>query len=69
MQIKRESRNYFAVVIVTMGLSILACEPVIAIGWREIFIVLGLFVFLFGPPIYRFIRRVEKFMKHEKKDK
>ena len=48
-------------------LSLLACEPVIAIGWREIFIIFGLIVFLFGPPLYRFIRRIEIFLK--KKDK
>jgi hypothetical protein len=48
-------------------LSALACEPVIAIGWREIFIVLGLIVFLLGPPIYRFIRRVEIFLKKKNK--
>jgi len=49
-------------------LSTLACEPVIAIGWREIFIVLGLFLFLFGPPIYRFVRKVEKYIYRNKKD-
>jgi hypothetical protein len=51
-------------------LSTLACEPVIAIGWREVFIVLGLILFLFGPPLYRFIRTVEEFLKSRaKKDK
>jgi hypothetical protein len=45
----------------------LACEPVIAIGWREIFIVLGLIGFLFGPPLYRFIRRIEIFLKKKNK--
>ena len=53
-----------------LALSLLACEPVIAIGWREIFIVLGLIVFLFGPPLYRFIRTVDDFLKSRaKKDK
>ena len=47
-------------------LSTLACEPVIAIGWREIFIVLGLIMFLLGPPTYRFIRRIEIFLKKKK---
>jgi hypothetical protein len=48
-------------------LSTLACEPVIAIGWREIFIVLGLIVFLFGPPLYRLVRRIEIFLKKKNK--
>jgi hypothetical protein len=48
-------------------LSTLACEPVIAIGWRELFIVLGLMVFLLGPPIYRLIRRIEIFLKKKNK--
>jgi len=69
MQIIKESYSRILAVVFVMAFSITACEPVIAIGWREIFIVLGLFVFLFGPPLYRFIRKVEKFMKHEKKDK
>jgi hypothetical protein len=51
-------------------LSTLACEPVIAIGWREIFIVLGLIVFLLGPPLYRLIRRIENFLARQaRKDK
>jgi len=48
-------------------LSLLACEPVFVIGWREIFIVLGLIAFLFGPPIYRFIRTFDDFLKSRKK--
>ena len=47
--------------------STLACEPVIAIGWKEILFVFILMAFMFGPPIYRFIRRFENLRK--KKDK
>ena len=48
---------------------LLACQPVIAIGWRE-----GLFIFvlvavLIGPPVYRFIRKVEEFRRREKTDR
>jgi hypothetical protein len=50
-------------------LSALACEPVIAVGWKEIFFVVIFVSILFGPPLYRFIRRVEDFLKHEKKNK
>jgi len=48
-------------------LGVLACEPVIAIGWRELFIVFILLAFLFGPPVYRFIRKIENLLR--KKDK
>jgi len=44
-----------------------ACEPVFAIGWKEIFFVFILIAFLFGPPIYRFIRRLEDFRNSKKK--
>jgi len=50
-------------------LSTLACEPVIAIGWRELFIVFILIAFLFGPPVYRFIRRIEIHQEQKRKDK
>jgi len=49
--------------------STLACEPVIAIGWKEILFVMIFVGILFGPPLYKFIRRVEEFLKHEKKAK
>ncbi len=47
----------------------LACEPVIAIGPNELLCLLVLVIILLGPPLYRFARRVEDFLKHEKKDK
>jgi hypothetical protein len=49
--------------------STLACEPVIAIGWRELFFIIILMAFLFGPPLYRFIRRVENFRRNDRKKK
>jgi hypothetical protein len=50
-------------------ISTLACEPVIAIGKNELLCLVVLIVVLLGPPIYRFARRVDEFLKHEKKDK
>jgi hypothetical protein len=50
-------------------LSTLACEPVFAIGWEELLLLFILFAILLGPPLYRFIRRLEEFLKHEKKSK
>jgi hypothetical protein len=52
-----------------LSLTALACEPVIAIGWREILIVFILVAIVFGPPVYRFIRKVEKLWRHEKTDR
>ena len=53
-----------------LGVSLLACEPVFAIGWQEILIVLALLVFLIGPPLFNLYRRWEKFKSDTKpKDK
>jgi len=41
-------------------LSMLACQPVFAIGWREILLIIILAAFLLGPPVYRFIRRFDR---------
>ncbi len=50
-------------------LSILACRPVIAIGWEEFVFALLLFLFLFGPPLYRLLRRIEDFRRRDRKRK
>lgn len=53
----------------TLGIvfSMLACQPVFVIGWREVFVVFILVALLIGPLIYRFIRRVEKSLKEKEK--
>jgi hypothetical protein len=50
-------------------LSTLACRPVLAISWNEFLIVSVLFAVLLGPSIYRWIRKVEQFLKHKKNNK
>ena len=47
----------------------LSCEPMIAIGKYELLILIGLIAVLLGPPLYRFLRKVEEFMKRAKKEK
>jgi hypothetical protein len=47
--------------------SMLACEPVIAIGWREIIFVFILIAILLGPPLYKFIRKLEELRKQKDK--
>ena len=48
-------------------LSTLACQPVIAIGWREGLVILLLVAILIGPPVYRFIRRFENYRRQKDK--
>ena len=50
-------------------LSALACRPMLAISWNEFLIIGALFAVLLGPPLYRLVRRLEQFRKHEKKEK
>jgi hypothetical protein len=55
--------------LLTLVLSALACEPVIAIGRNELLCLLVLIVILLGPALYRFARRVDEFFRREKKNK
>jgi hypothetical protein len=57
----------FLIILAALLFSLLACEPVFAIGWREIGIIFLLVAFVFGPPAYRFLRRMEKFWKTREK--
>jgi hypothetical protein len=58
--------------VIALLLSILSCEPVIAIGWPELLILLVLIFVLLGPlmfRLYRFIDKVQKASKAEEKKK
>jgi hypothetical protein len=55
--------------LVVLLFSSLACKPVLAIGWNEFMFLFLLITVLLGPPLYRFIRRAEEFLKHEKRKK
>jgi len=48
--------------------STIACGPVIAISWNEFLLIGILFALLLGPPIYKFIRRVEEFFRRKSKN-
>jgi hypothetical protein len=69
MQMSRKNRSRILIAVSTATISLLACEPVIAIGWREILVVFFLAAIVFGPPMYRFIRKVEKLWRAEKTDR
>ncbi len=55
--------------LLALVISTLACEPMFAIGWEELLILFILLTILLGPPLYRLIRRLEKLLKSEKKNK
>ena len=60
-------KNRVAATLFVLVLVTLACEPVFAIGWQE-FLILILFIgFLIGPPIYRFVRWLEKMRERKGK--
>jgi hypothetical protein len=63
-----QHKKHLLVSVGVMAFGTLACEPVIAIGWKELFFVFVLMSFVFGPPIYRFIRRIEKFRDRQRKN-
>lgn len=50
-------------------LSLLACRPVFAIGWTELFILAVIIIILFGPFLLRVYRTLEKIRKAEEKQK
>ncbi len=50
-------------------LSLMACEPVIAIGWEELLVIFLILAFLLGPFILRFWRAFIKAMEDTKKEK
>ena len=47
--------------------SLLACRPVLAIGWGEFLILMIAVVVLIGPPVYRYFRRLENSRKQKEK--
>jgi hypothetical protein len=56
----------------SLGLTLLACRPVIAIGWPELIILVVLISVLLGPlmfRLYRFLDKVRKVGQAEEKKK
>jgi hypothetical protein len=54
-------KNRLGIALSALLLVTLACEPVIAIGWQELLILILVIGFLIGPPLYRFFRTFEKY--------
>lgn len=58
--------------IASLWLATIACRPVIAIGWPEFVILVIVIAILLGPVmlrIYRFLDRLQKASKEEKKNR
>jgi hypothetical protein len=67
MQTNREQQVYLPIVASVAMLSLLACQPVIAIGWREGFFIFLVAAILLGPPVYRFFRKLEEHWRQKDK--
>ncbi|MGD8620566.1 MAG: twin-arginine translocase TatA/TatE family subunit [Anaerolineales bacterium] len=46
----------FSISVIFLGLASLACQPVIAIGWTELAIILVILIVLFAPLLFRVFR-------------
>ena len=58
--------------LIALLLSLLACRPIIAIGWPELIILVVLIGVLLGPlmfRLYRFLDKVKKISQAEEKKK
>jgi hypothetical protein len=69
MHSKKEKIVYTWAGISLLVIGVLACRPVIAIGWEEFLLLFVFIAFLLGPPLYRFIRRIQNLMRDDRKDK
>ncbi len=49
-------RNQLALAAGSIGISLLACTPIITIGYGEILILILVLVLVVGPVFYRFLR-------------
>lgn len=61
MDTRRQVNRYTRWVgVYSLMLGILACRPMLAIGWGEFLILAVAVVLLIGPPLYRLFREFEK---------
>lgn len=58
---KKPTNSGFLLALRLLLLSVLACRPVITIGWQEIGILVLLLMVLLGPPLYRLFKRFDEF--------
>lgn len=63
----RPQHNPLLPAVIALLLSLIACRPVFAIGWDELFIIVLLVAFLLGPLLFRLGRAWSKFKESERK--
>ena len=52
-----------------LSLSVLACRPVITVGWSEIAILFVIVIVIAGPLLFRLYRVLARFQKSEEREK
>jgi uncharacterized membrane protein (Fun14 family) len=52
-----------------LSLSVLACRPVVTVGWSEIAILFVVVLFIAGPLLFRLYRILARFQKSEEREK
>ena len=58
--------------ILILGLTLLSCRPIVAIGWPELIILVVLVAVLLGPllfRLYRFLDKIQRISQAEEKKK
>lgn len=61
--------KFHRLAVLALLLSLLACRPVLTVGWSEMFILGVILLVLAGPGLWRFYKRYRKFKKYEKDKK
>jgi len=61
-----QRRNLLLPAALALLLSLLACRPVLAIGWDELLVIVLLVAFLLGPLLFRLSRSWAKFQESTK---
>jgi hypothetical protein len=65
----REGYRRGLVGVALLSLSVLACRPVITVGWSEIAILFVIVLFVAGPLLFRLYRILASFQKSEEREK
>jgi hypothetical protein len=60
-------KNRFGMALSALLLVTLACTPIFTIGWEEFLFLVFLVFLLIGPPLYRFLRRLENHRRKKEK--
>jgi hypothetical protein len=60
-------KNRFDMGLSALLLATLACRPIFTIGWEEFLLLVFLVFLLIGPPLYRFLRRLENYRRKKEK--